>query len=39
VRAPRYRCRGETVIVLLAGCNKRTQARDIDIALRLARTL
>ncbi len=31
--------RGETVIVLLAGGDKRTQTQDIDIALRLARTL
>jgi putative addiction module killer protein len=31
--------RGETVIVLLAGGNKRTQTRDIEAALRLARFL
>jgi putative addiction module killer protein len=31
--------RGETVIVLLAGGNKRSQARDLDTALNLARTL
>jgi putative addiction module killer protein len=31
--------RGDTVIVLLAGGDKRTQAQDIDEALRLARLL
>jgi putative addiction module killer protein len=31
--------RGDTVIVLLAGGDKRTQARDIGTALRLARFL
>jgi putative addiction module killer protein len=31
--------RGEAVIVLLAGGNKRTQTRDIEAALRLARFL
>jgi putative addiction module killer protein len=31
--------RGDTVIVLLAGGDKRTQARDIGTALRLARSL
>jgi putative addiction module killer protein len=31
--------RGETVIVLLAGGDKRTRTHDIDVALRLARTL
>ena len=31
--------RGDTVIVLLAGGDKRTQARDINTALRLARFL
>ena len=31
--------RGDTVIVLLAGGDKRTQARDINTALRLARYL
>jgi putative addiction module killer protein len=31
--------RGDTVIVLLAGGDKRTQARDISTALRLARHL
>jgi len=31
--------RGDTVIVLLAGGDKRTQARDISTALRLARYL
>ena len=41
--APGYRVyfvrRGDTVIVLLAGGDKRTQARDINTALRLARYL
>ena len=31
--------RGETVVVLLAGGNKRTQAEDIKIAIELAREL
>ena len=31
--------RGDTVIVLLAGGDKRTQARDIEAALKLARFL
>ncbi len=31
--------RGETVVVLLAGGNKRTQAEDINIAIELAREL
>jgi putative addiction module killer protein len=31
--------RGETVVILLAGGDKRTQARDIEIALELARGL
>jgi putative addiction module killer protein len=30
---------GETVVILLAGGDKRTQARDIETALELARTL
>ena len=31
--------RGRTVVVLLAGGDKRTQSRDIETALRLARNL
>jgi putative addiction module killer protein len=31
--------RGETLIVLLAGGDKRSQAQDIDTALKLARSL
>ena len=31
--------RGQTLIILLAGGNKRTQARDIKTALELARSL
>lgn len=34
-----FTARGETVVVLLAGGDKRTQARDIKTALKLARTL
>jgi len=34
-----FTARGETVMVLLAGGDKRTQARDIKTALELARTL
>lgn len=31
-----FTARGETVVILLAGGDKRTQARDIRIALELA---
>ena len=31
--------RGELLVILLAGGDKRTQARDIEVARRLARTL
>jgi len=34
-----YKQRGREIIILLAGGDKRTQARDINIALRLARGL
>ena len=34
-----FTARGETVVILLAGGDKRTQARDIKTALALARTL
>lgn len=34
-----YIQRGKTLIVLLAGGDKRTQSRDIDIAIELARNL
>jgi len=34
-----YRKRGQSLIVLLAGGSKRTQRRDIQTALRLARNL
>ena len=34
-----YTKRGRTVLILLAGGNKRTQATDIKTALRLARNL
>ena len=34
-----FTMRGRTVIILLAGGNKRTQTADIKIALRLARNL
>jgi putative addiction module killer protein len=34
-----YQRRGKTAIVLLAGGDKKTQSRDIKIALRLARNL
>ncbi|MBA3560984.1 MAG: type II toxin-antitoxin system RelE/ParE family toxin [Gemmatimonadaceae bacterium] len=40
---PGYRvyfiARGETLVILLAGGDKRTQARDIEVALELARTV
>ena len=34
-----FKRQGHTVIVLLAGGDKRTQSEDIDMALRLARNL
>jgi len=34
-----YKCRGEQSVVLLAGGDKSTQAKDIGIALDLARDL
>jgi len=34
-----YKQRGQELIILLAGGDKRTQARDIRIALRMARRL
>jgi putative addiction module killer protein len=34
-----YKQQGQTIVVLLAGGDKRTQAKDIKIALQLARTL
>lgn len=34
-----FKRRGQALIILLAGGDKRTQARDIKIALRLARNL
>jgi len=34
-----YKKQGQAVVVLLAGGDKSTQARDIKIALRLARNL
>jgi putative addiction module killer protein len=34
-----YKQQGQTVVILLAGGDKRTQAQDIQIALQLARTL
>ncbi len=34
-----YKQQGQTIIVLLAGGDKRAQAKDIKIALQLARTL
>ena len=34
-----YAMMGRTVVILLAGCDKRTQAADIKTALRLARNL
>jgi putative addiction module killer protein len=34
-----YQARGRTIVILLAGGTKRTQSRDINVALRLAREL
>jgi putative addiction module killer protein len=34
-----YKQQGQTIVILLAGGDKRTQAKDIKIALQLARTL
>ena len=34
-----YCARGDTIVILLAGGTKRTQPRDIEVALRLARAL
>jgi len=34
-----FKARGRTVVILLAGGDKRTQSRDVKIALRLARDL
>ena len=34
-----YKQQGQTIVVLLAGGDKRTQTKDITIALQLARTL
>jgi len=34
-----YKQQGQTIIVLLAGGDKRTQTKDIQIALQLAQTL
>jgi len=34
-----YTMRGRTLVVLLAGCDKTTQRRDIDLAIHMARSL
>lgn len=34
-----YKQQGQTIVVLLAGGDKRTQTKDIQIALQLAQTL
>lgn len=34
-----FKARGRTVVILLAGGDKRTQSQDVKIALRLARDL
>ena len=34
-----FTARGDTLVILLAGGDKRTQARDIEAALELARTV
>lgn len=34
-----YKQQGQTIIILLAGGDKRTQTKDIQIALQLAQTL